>query len=91
MSSKVSIAWNEPVQGEPSFFLYEDVLDSFGATDKNSSPLYLRLVGVSVELQTLSEGGAALTVVLPRKLAGELGLLRLGPEAASQSVGTSEK
>lgn len=90
MSSKVSVAWNEPAQGEPSFLLYEDVLDSFGAADKNSSSLYLRLVGVSVELQTLSEGGAALTVVLPRKLAVELGLLRLGPAAASQSDGTSE-
>jgi hypothetical protein len=85
MSTKVSIAWNEPVEGEPSFLLYEDVLDSLGATDADTPPLYLRLVGVSVELQTLAQGGAALTVVLPRKLAGELGLLRLRPGAAGSS------
>ena len=91
MSSKVSIAWNEPEEGEPSFLLYEDVLDSFGAADTDSSPLYLRLAGVSVELQTLPAGGAALTVVLTRKLAGELGLLRLRGAAASQSGGRSER
>jgi hypothetical protein len=82
MSTKVSIAWNEPIEGEPSFLLYEDVLDLLGATDTDSSPLYLRLVGVSVELETLANGGAALTMVLPRKLAGELGLLQLRRGAA---------
>lgn len=91
MSSKVSIAWSEPVEGEPYFLLFKDELDSLGATGTDSSPLYLRLVGVSVELQTLPAGGAAVTVVLPRKLAEELGLLRLRGAAAIQSGGRSER
>lgn len=91
MSTKVTIAMSERAQGQPSFVLYEDVLDSLGATETDAQPLYLRLVGVSVELETLAEGGATVTVALPRKLAGELGLLRLGQATAGEPAGRSAK
>lgn len=91
MSSRVRVAWNEPGERLPTFVLYEDELAALGGTDSAAGPVYLQLVGVSVELSTLAEGGATVTVALPRRLAGELGLLRLRPGAAGQSGGGPQK
>jgi hypothetical protein len=72
----------------PGFHLYDDVLDGFGKEDDEpSTPVYLRLVGVAVQLETLSDGGASVTITLPRRTAWELGLLSpanssQGPEQA---------
>ena len=86
MSTRVTIKYRcQSVEG-PGFHLYDDVLDSFGADDESQSPVYLCLDGVAATLQTLDSGGASVTVVLPRDLARELGLL--APEdtrARSQS------
>lgn len=91
MSSGVRVAWNEPAERLPTFVLYEDELEALGTPDSQAGPVYLRLVGVSVELCTLAEGGAMVTVALPRRLAGELGLLRFRPGAAGEAGRSSEK
>jgi len=75
VSTKVTIKWRAQTAGHPGFHLYDDVFDSLGYEDEGQSPVYLRLDGVAVTLQTLDSGGASVTVVLPRELARELGLL----------------
>lgn len=83
MSTKVTIKWRDQTAAQPGFHLYDDVLDSFGTkAGEPEPPVYLRLDGVSVQLETLAAGGATLTVALPRELARELGLLPLSPSAA---------
>jgi hypothetical protein len=91
VSSRVRVAWNEPGERLPTFVLYEDELQALGPTDNDAGPVYLRLVGVSVELCTLAGGGATVTVALPRRLAGELGLLHLRPGAAGEPGGRTAK
>lgn len=76
MSTKVPIKSRARAGGVARFHLYEDVLDSFGEDDVGRpAPVYLRLDGVGVELFTC-EGGASVTVSLPRELATALGLLK---------------
>ena len=76
MSTKSSLRSRSRTKERPGFHLYDDVLDELAAIDGDpETPVYLRLDGVSVQLETLSSGGASVTVALPRELARELGLL----------------
>jgi hypothetical protein len=80
VSTKVSIKARAASSSEPGFHLYWDRLDDMSAgTDGRTMPVYLRLDGVAVELRTLPNGGASVTVTLPNELARELGLLRPRP------------
>lgn len=74
MSTKSSIKWSRPDVG-PGFHLYYDVMDSFGDS-RGEPPVYLQLDGVQVEVMTLENGGASVTVTIPHNIAVELGLLR---------------
>lgn len=74
MSTKATIKSRHQEPGRPGFHLYSDVLDELGSSDDSEQPVYLRLEGVQVELQTSPEG-ACVTVALPRELARELGLV----------------
>ena len=75
MSTKATIKYREATAGQPGFHLYDDVLDSLGSEEEVKSPVYLRLDGVPAVLKTLESGGASVTIVLPRGVARELGLL----------------
>jgi hypothetical protein len=76
MSTKVTIKHRARAATSPGFHLYDDVLDEFGkSNDEISTPVYLRLDGVAVQLETLTDGRASITVTLPREMARELGLL----------------
>ena len=76
VSTKATIKSRAQTDTRPGFHLYDDVLDSFAAeAGEPEPPVYLRLSGVSVQLETLAAGGATVTVALPRELARELGLL----------------
>ena len=70
MSTRSSIKWKEHTKDSPGYHLYNDVLDS-----EDDPPVYLRLVGVQVELETIGESGASVMVTLPREIARELGLV----------------
>ena len=70
MSTKSSIKWKDQTADAPGFHLYEDVTDF-----EPDPPVYLRLDGVQVDLETSGENGASVTVVIPRATAKELGLL----------------
>lgn len=59
--------------GKVTFHLADDVLDEIA--DNPDPPVHLRIDGVSVELRTLADGGASVTLVLPREVARQLGLL----------------
>lgn len=75
MSTKSSIKWRDQSEGRPGFHLYDDATDSL-SKDEGTEPLvYLSLEGVAVQLETLADGGATVTVAIPRELARELGLL----------------
>jgi len=76
MSTKSSIKWRDHTAAQPGFHLYEDVMDSFGAQECDPEPpVYLCLEGLQVQLETNLEGGATVTVAIPREMARELGLL----------------
>jgi len=76
MSTNISIKSRVRTNEQPGFHLYDDCLDEFGAGDgAPEPPVYVRLDGVSVQLETLNSGGASVTVAMPRELARELGLL----------------
>jgi hypothetical protein len=78
MSTKSSIKARHSTSEQPGFHLYTDVLDSLDVRDgAPEPPVYLRLDGVAAQLETLNSGGATVTVVLPRGMARELGLLPL--------------
>lgn len=84
MSTKVSIKWRDGTPTQPGFHLYEDCMDSLVVDGGDGEPpVYLRLDGVAVQLQTLAAAGASVTIAFPRSLARELGLL-----PPSQSVET---
>jgi hypothetical protein len=70
MSTKSSIKRKEHTSDSAGFHLYDEVLDF-----EDDPPIYLRLDGVQVELATLGDGGASVTLALPRAIARELGLL----------------
>lgn len=75
MSTKETIKYRHQSAGNPGFHLYNDVLDRSCSDDGSGSPVYLCLDGVAATLQTMDSGGASVTVVLPRGVARELGLL----------------
>lgn len=77
MSTKRSILWKEPTDGEPGYHLYSDAMDDLlnPADAPSEMPVYLSFEGVEVELSTWHSGGATVTVKLPRRTARELGLL----------------
>ena len=82
MSTKVTIKSRTKTSSHPGFHLYDDALDSFArANTSHEPPVYLRLDGVAVQLETMDSGGASVTVRLPRELARELGLL---PDSGSR-------
>lgn len=86
MSTKATIKWREQTAELPGFHLYDDVLDEFAGKEDREPPVYLRLDGVEVSLQTLSGGGASLTVSLPRSTARELGLLPTVGDSSAPSA-----
>lgn len=75
MSTKVTIKHRYQVVDQPGFHLYDDVLDDFGDDPNIEAPVYLKLEGVAVELQTRGPGGDWVTLTIPRELARELGLV----------------
>lgn len=76
MSTKSSIKSRDHTAVQPGFHLYDDVMDSFGAQEGDPEPpVYLCLEGLQVQLETHVEGGASLTVAIPREMARVLGLL----------------
>ncbi|MGC3962665.1 MAG: hypothetical protein QM803_04880 [Rhodocyclaceae bacterium] len=90
MSSKTSIKWRDRALDQPGFDLYEDVLDGLivkdgviSEDDSREPPVYLRLEGVQVQLETLDGPGVSLTVKMPRETARALGLLPLGGEPSA--------
>lgn len=72
MSTKCTIAYRYETDDEPGFHLYEDCLD---IDDGAGMPVYLRLDGIHTELETRN-GGATVTVKLPREMAQTLGLVK---------------
>ena len=73
MSTKVGIKWREGTPTQPGYHLYDDCMDSLVVDEGDSEPpVYLRLDGVAVQLQTLATAGASVTIVFPRDLAREL-------------------
>jgi hypothetical protein len=76
MSTKVTIKSRPRSDSEPGFRLYDDVLDEWlSESDGTEQPVYLFLEGVEAEMRMPKEGGAAVTVKLPRELARALGLV----------------
>jgi hypothetical protein len=80
VSTKTAIKSRGQTAESPGFQLYADALDGLGTEDDGESPVYLRLDGVAATLQTLTGGGASVTVMLPREIARELG--QLPPDVA---------
>jgi len=76
MSTKCSLKWKEQGEDAPGYHLYDDAMDDFCGDGHAEPPIYLRLDGVQIELQTLPSGGVSVTVALPRATARELGLLQ---------------
>ncbi len=67
---------------EPGFQLYHDLFEEIACEGSGSEPpVYLCLEGVEVELHTIRQGGATVTVKLPRATARALGLV---PETSAQ-------
>jgi len=90
MSSKTSIKWRGRSLDQPGFDLYEDALDGLiskngviSEDDSREAPVYLRLEGVQVRLETLDGPGVSLTVKMPRETARALGLLPLVSDASA--------
>jgi hypothetical protein len=91
MSSKVTMKWRARTGHQPGFQLYEDVMNSLGDDGgRDDAPVYLCLDGVALDLLTLEGGGACVTVVLPRELARELGLLQPPPGAGPSQESTRQ-
>jgi hypothetical protein len=61
----------------PGFHLYDDTLDYFGDSDlRSDAPIYLKLEGVDVAVETLATGGVSVTLKVPRDTAVDLGLIK---------------
>ena len=76
MSTKCSLKWKEQTEDAPGYHLYDDALDALCDAGDGEQPVYLRLDGVHVELETLVAGGVSVTFSLPRATARELGLIQ---------------
>ena len=85
MSTKVSIRRRQTESTRPGFHLYEDCIDEL--VGDGEPPVYLQLHGIAVRLETLDTPGATVTLVTPRALARELGLLAADPHAAPPDEG----
>lgn len=83
MSTRYTIKWREPSAGLPGFCLFEEVFEAPGPDGE--LPVYLHLHGVGVELETMDESGAAVTLKMPRASARELGLLQ-PPDGSNLAV-----
>jgi hypothetical protein len=72
MSTKTSIKYKERTANSPGYHLYSDVFEPHDA-------VWLQLDGVHVALKTLDgwANGVEVTIVLPRAIARELGLVSL--------------
>lgn len=76
MGTKSSIKCRDHTAVQPGFHLYDDAMDSFARQEGDPEPpVYLRLDGLQVQLETHLEGGASVTVAIPREMARVLGLL----------------
>lgn len=75
MSTRISLKYKKRSAEVPGYHLYEDALDSFFDDEQAEQPVYLQLDGVQVEVVTLKNDGAVVTVELPRGVARELGLI----------------
>jgi hypothetical protein len=76
MSTKFTLKSQHRDGNEPSFHLYHDVFEEWACeADGSEPPVYLCLEGVEVELQTVRQGGATVTVKIPRATARALGLV----------------
>lgn len=76
MSTKSSLKCRDHTAAQPGFHLYDDVMDSFGAQQGDPEPpVFLRLDGLQVQLETNQESGATVTLAIPREMARVLGLL----------------
>jgi hypothetical protein len=75
MSAKKSIKCRIKTTHSPGYHLYESVFYE----DDADSPVWLQLDGVHVALKTLDgwANGVEVTIVLPRAIARELGLVSL--------------
>jgi hypothetical protein len=73
MSTKVSIRQRRTEATRPGFHLYEDCIDEL--IGDGEPPVYLQFHNIAVRLETLDTPGATVTLVIPRALARELGLL----------------
>lgn len=77
MSTKVTLKSFARTDRLPGFHVYDDVLDYFGDQDlRFDAPVYLKLEGVEVAVETLATGGVSVTIKVPRGTASELGLVR---------------
>ena len=73
MSTRCSIAWQDHTADSPGFHLFEDAFETLA--DADQAPVYLRLDGVQIhELETV-DGGASITMQIPRQMARKMGLL----------------
>ncbi len=71
MSTKFTVKSQHRDGDEPGFHLYHDVLEEMACeADGSEPPLYLRLEGVEVELQTVREGGVTVGQDSPRDRQG---------------------
>jgi hypothetical protein len=79
MSTRSTIKWSDGENGEPGFHLYDDLADTFrDLPEGHEHPVYLAVHGVPAQMET-TNGGASVTVVLPRAMARALGLLPAVP------------
>lgn len=74
MSTKIGLKASESNDAKPSFYLYKEMTFTDPANEPES-PVYLRLDGVQVQMETIEGGGARVTVEIPRNMARELGLI----------------
>lgn len=75
MSTKNPIKWKASEPGLPGFQVFTDVTEEWGLAADEEAPVYLQLEGVAVQLETLANGGATVSVRLPAQTARELGLI----------------
>lgn len=88
MSTKSSIKWKDHTEDGPGYHLYDDCLDDFDGSQE--PPVYLRPDGMPVELATC-DGGASVTVTIPRAVARELGLLPPNANVTGLAPGKGDK
>lgn len=92
MSTKFTLKSQRRDSDEPGFHLYHDVFEEMACeADGSEPPVYLCLEGVEVELQTVRQGGATVTVKIPRATAKALGLVPDPPGAPALALPRAEE